>query len=167
MAKQDMELPLMATTYYTSNTSPIGDLSAKMAAIHHSTRRIGNTPNWQEIFASKFGEQEKPTPAELKSKQQPKETKVAESARRIVQIFIADTDPNVPLDHALLYSGKEQFTDLTDQELFFELDMATILKKHNEYRVTLHDKSIKSKTVNLEPARIRDLKMTVVVIATF
>lgn len=43
------------------------------------------------------------------------------NARRLVQVFIADPDPNVPLKAALLYKGELLFTDATDQELYFEV----------------------------------------------
>lgn len=91
--------------------------------------------------------------------------------RRIVQVFIADPNENVPLEKALLYQDeKPHLTDLTDQELFFELDIKEILLKHNEFRVTVVDKEAsegKNKDVLLESAKIRDLKMTVVSVATF
>lgn len=92
---------------------------------------------------------------------------MANTQRRLVQIFIADPDPNVPLDNCLLYSGKQLLTDLTDQELFFEVDVKTILDAHNKTRVSLINKAVKDRAEYLEPARVRDLKMTVVTIAQF
>lgn len=89
---------------------------------------------------------------------------------RIVQIYIADTYDSIPLDKRLLYEGKPFFTDLTDQELFFTLDVNGILKKHNEYRVTVLDKRMLGRPdlagTKLEPARVRDLKMVVVTVVT-
>lgn len=93
--------------------------------------------------------------------------KVAQTQRRLIQIFIADPDENVPLDHCLLYSGEQKLTDLTDQELFFEVDVRSLLESHNAKRVNLVNKAVKERTENLEPARVRDLKMTVVTIAQF
>lgn len=87
--------------------------------------------------------------------------------RRVVQVFIADTDENVPLDKALLYKGDPKFTDLTDQELFFEIDIKEILSAYNAERVKLLNKKVKERTEYLEPVKIRDLKMTVVTIAQF
>ena len=87
--------------------------------------------------------------------------------RRLVQVFIADVDENVPLGMSLLHRGEPQFTDLTDQELFFELDIKGVLEKHNAERVKLVDKNVKERVQHLEPARVRDLKMTVVEIAKF
>lgn len=87
--------------------------------------------------------------------------------RRLVQVFIADSNENVPLEDALLFRGEPKFTDATDQELFFEIDIKNILEKHNEKRVKLVDKKVKERTEHLEPAKIRDLKMVVVEIAKF
>lgn len=87
--------------------------------------------------------------------------------RRIVQVFIADTDENVPLEKSVIYTGDQKLTDATDQELFFEVPIKELLDKHNEYRATLIDKKIKERTQNLEPVKIRDLKMVVVNVATF
>lgn len=87
--------------------------------------------------------------------------------RRIVQVFIADTDENVPLDKSVLYTGTQKLTDATDQELFFEVPIKEILDKHNAYRATLVNKKVKERTEYLEPVRIRDLKMVVVEVAKF
>lgn len=87
--------------------------------------------------------------------------------RRIVKVYIVDPNENVPLDDALLYEGKEQMTDLTDQELFFEIDIKGILEKHNEKRIKLINKLVKDRTEYLEAVKIRDLKMIVVAVANF
>jgi hypothetical protein len=89
---------------------------------------------------------------------------------RIVKVFIADPNENIPLDKRVLYSGPEQFTDLTDQELFFEVPITDLLAKHNEQRKATLDKKTTEKSgrdVFLEPARVRDLRMVVVNVATF
>lgn len=88
-------------------------------------------------------------------------------ARRLVQVFIADPDENVPLEQSMLYSGEQKLTDATDQELFFEIDMRSVLEKHNVERIKLVNKKVKERTEYLEPAKIRDLKMVVVNVATF
>src|ERR1700719_4310620 len=88
-------------------------------------------------------------------------------SRRLVQVYIVDPDENVSVDQAMLYKGAKQFTDLTDQELFFEIDIKSILNQHNEKRVKLINKKVKERTEHLEPAKIRDLKMVVVTIAQF
>jgi len=87
--------------------------------------------------------------------------------RRIVKVFVVDPDQNVPLDKSIIYRGEEKMTDLTDQELYFELELGALLKAHNEYRVTLVNKAVKERTEHLEPARIRDLSMTIVTVAEF
>lgn len=92
---------------------------------------------------------------------------VGKPTARLVQVFIADPDENLPLDKRLIYKGEQKFTDLTDQELFFEVEINSILATHNELRVKTLDKSIKTKERFLEPIRIRDLRMVVVNIATF
>lgn len=90
--------------------------------------------------------------------------------RRIVQVFIADPNDNMPLDKSVLYTGEQKLTDLNDTELFFEVPIAELLKKHNAIRSTTLDKDASKKAgkdVVLDPARIRDLKMVVVTVASF
>jgi hypothetical protein len=87
------------------------------------------------------------------------------SIRRVVQVFVADPNDNIPLDDCLLFKGEEKLTDATDQELFFELDIKDLLEKHNEKRVKVIDKKVKDRTEYLEPAKVRDLKMVVVTVA--
>lgn len=92
------------------------------------------------------------------------------SLKRVVKVFVADPDPKVPADKSLLYTGTEHVTDLTDQELFFEVDIKPLLEKHNTERAKLVDKEASTKfgkEVFLEPVKIRDLRMTVVVVAAF
>lgn len=87
--------------------------------------------------------------------------------RRIVKVYIVDPDENVPVDKCLLHEGEQKMTEATDEELFFEIDINRLLSAHNEMRVKLVDKSVKEREEHLEPARIRDLRMTVVTIAAF
>lgn len=92
------------------------------------------------------------------------------STARIVKVFIADSNDNLPLDKRVIHSGDEQLTDLTDQELFFEVPIAALLAKHNAVRAATIDKKQAEKfgrDIFLEPARIRDLKMVVVTVAQF
>lgn len=86
--------------------------------------------------------------------------------RRVVRVYISDTNENVPLEDCLLFKGDEQLTDANDNELFFEIDVKGLLATHNEKRVKYVDKKVKDRTEHLEPAKVRDLKMTVVVLAT-
>ena len=95
---------------------------------------------------------------------------MTEMKRRIVQVFIADPHEDVPLTEALLYKGEAKFTDATDQELFYEVPVAELLRTHNEKRVKwLEKESTKKagKDIYLDPAKIRDLKMVIVNVATF
>lgn len=97
-----------------------------------------------------------------------KEAKKMESGR-IVQVFIVDPDKNVPVEKRLLYKGEQQFTDMTDQDLFFDLDLKSKIASHNEYRATLvnKNKSTGTEKIFLEPLRISELKMIVSVAAEF
>lgn len=76
-----------------------------------------------------------------------------------------DSAESLPLEKAIIFNGDEKLTDLTDQELFFNIPIMELLKAHNEERVKYPAK--KGGKEMLEPARIRDLKMNVVTIATF
>lgn len=91
-------------------------------------------------------------------------------SKRIVRVYIVDPAEAVPAEKSLLYKSEELFTDLSDQELFFSIPIQDLLKKHNEYRVTLVDKKATARgqtEVRLDEIRIRDLRMQVVVLATF
>lgn len=92
---------------------------------------------------------------------------MAKSSRRLVKVVIVDPDEMVPMDKCVLYSGDETMTDLTDQELFFEIEIKSLLDKHNEERKKIVNKDIKERTEYLEPIKVRDLKMVVVEIAKF
>ena len=92
------------------------------------------------------------------------------SSFRLARVFIVDPDDRLPLDKRVLYAGPEITTDLTDQELFFEVEIKDRLDKHNVIRKDTVDKETsksKDKDVFLEPIRIRDLKMVVVTLAQF
>ena len=86
---------------------------------------------------------------------------------RLIQVFIVDPDPKVPLEKRLIYKGDQKLTDLNDSELFFEIDIKTILDEHNKVRGTIVDKTVKERTEYLEPTRIGKLKMNVTEIAKF
>lgn len=91
-------------------------------------------------------------------------------SKRLVRVFLVDPNESVPLDASMLYKSDEKLTDLTDQELFFEIPVQELLTKHNALRVTLVDKAgtkRSNKDVMLEPAKIRDLTMTVLVLETW
>lgn len=76
--------------------------------------------------------------------------------KRVVQVYIIDPSDQVPLEDSMVYmDAAPHLTDLTDQELFFEIDIKGKLAAHNAKRVIL------------PPVKVRDLKMTVVEIAVF
>jgi len=103
----------------------------------------------------------------LQVQQQVREEHHMAVSRRLVQVVIVDPNENVPLDDCLIYDGKPKLTDATDQELFFEVDIKTLLDAHNEKRTKIVDRKVKERTEYLEPAKIRDLRMVVVEIAKF
>lgn len=118
--------------------------------------------------ASRAQDIEIPAQMHFHIKPQPTQQEIVPmSARRIVQVYIADPSDAVPLADAILYTGEQKMTDLTDQELFFEIDIKSILEAHNAKRTKVIDKKIKDRTEYLEPAKVRDLKMVVVTVASF
>lgn len=157
------DIPHMSSTYYTSSTTPVNDLfigASGISPFQTTTNGLG----------SNLLVEAKPFDARRNLQQVAKNIiKDLENqmTRRIVQVFIADTDENVPLDKSVIYTGEQKLTDATDQELFFEIDIKGILDKHNAYRVTLVNKKVKERVENLEPVKIRELKMVVVNVAEF
>ena len=93
------------------------------------------------------------------------------SKRRVVQVFIVDTDEDLPLTKAILHQDEiPRLTDATDTELFFEVNIQEKLEAHNDYRARCLDKQASinaGKDIFLEPIRIRDLKMCVATVAEF
>ena len=151
-----MEMPTMlAATYGSTNQFAMQAKSGELFRWQDKVNALGmKLPAVAELTS---------TPAHIA-----KEPPVAQTKRRLVRVLVVDPSDSVPVDRCLLHAGAEQFTDSTDQELFFDIDIRSILEKHNEYRVTLDDKSSKAETPKkLEPARIRDLKMVVVTLAEF
>lgn len=157
------ELPTLTSSAYTSTV--IGDTAWLDST---ATRRIASHGAYGSagIFGPQGAQGEKgPTGGKLFQQ----EDSMAQQIR-IVKVFIADTNENIPLEQQLVYRGDEKLTDLTDQELYFELNMNDLLAKHNEKRRKIVDKKVAEKSgrdVYLEPARIRDLNMVVVNIASF
>lgn len=149
------EMPTLMAASYSSNTISGGD---SMAFGAMTQRRIQSDPNIHHLL-------NQIQPAPQAQKQEP-----TMSAARIIKIYIADPNENIALEKRVLYTGEEKLTDLTDQELFFEVPIAEMLAKHNEERVKTIDKAQASKfgrDIFLDPAKIRDLKMVVVTVATF
>lgn len=142
------ELPSITASSYSSSAIDQGALLAK----------LGIAPAMQiaNAFAQVAPAQKEPPPMS--------------TAARIVKVFVADPNDNLPLDKRVLHTGSEQLTDLTDQELFFEVPITEILARHNAVRAATVDRKQAEKfgrDIMLEPARIRDLKMVVVTIAQF
>lgn len=155
------ELPQMAAGAHSHTLYNASDLTEPIAT---------NTANYYEAALAAAEPSDLRGIAQARLGRIPKPQGVIQMAttpRRYVQVFIADTHDQVPLKDCLLYSGEPTLTDLTDQELFYELPIKEILAAHNAKRVKMYDRRVKDRTEMLEPARIRDLKMTVVTIAQF
>lgn len=173
-----------------STTFPTGDFPTITASTYSSSALLPEyykdpqfggvatsaTINWQELnevsgLARRIVAGQ-PTLQESIAKKQAQQNQLTNMAsqKRIVRVYLADVDDNIPLDKSVLYTGSEKLTDSTDQELYFEIPVQEILTKHNAYRATVVDKKATNrigKEVFLEPVKIRDLKMIVVNIATF
>lgn len=86
-------------------------------------------------------------------------------ALRVVQQYLTDRNDNIPLEKRVLYKGNEFLTDLSDDELRYNVPVMDLLRAHNEYRVTVRDKAYKDKEVFLEEARPGELCLTTVTLA--
>lgn len=164
------DVPQILTSTYAANTVPMGSFGAGtgIATSNQLVPPIYSRAQWEgdaiendPFRRIKFLQQQQIVA------QTNKEKDTMARKLRIVQVFIADTDENIPLDRAILFKGDQKLTDSTDQELFFEIDIKTILDTFNKFRVTVLNKKVKERTEYLEPVKIRDLKMTVVNIAEF
>lgn len=143
------DVPSIASSTYTATTFGLANHNVSTTGMERLIRMAEPQP------VAKF------KPAVLQQEKKPMST------RRIVKVIIMDPNDNVPLEDCILYSGPEKMTDATDQELFFEVDIKGILNAHNAKRTKSVNKDFKERTVYLEPAKIRDLKMVVVNVATF
>jgi len=161
------DMPQITSSTYGQFTSlPLG-ASATSSLLFEPALDEGNeVQGWapERLYAAaRQFNQPQPTPATTAD---PMPT----TTRRLVQVFIADTDANVPLESAMLYRGEPIFTDATDQELYFDIPVASLLAGHNEKRKGWLDKDATRKAgkdIFLDPAKIRDLRMVVVTIASF
>lgn len=161
------ELPQLASSNYAANAFNLADVAIGVAAVD---RRLGlettsNNISFDENAAAAALRRHltaaSPKPA------MPVIQELPPMSTRVVEIYIVDPDENVPLADRLIYRGDRRLTDLTDQELFYEIDIKGALTRHNETRVSLVNKAVKERTEHLEPLRIRDLKMVVITIAEF
>lgn len=169
MATNVHDVPTISNYVHTNTAYP---LTAGDALSSTGTAAFGSA--WAPIDAAKAMLRKELAGAEFehrvfkeKLKQEEKEAKMAEAKTRFVRVIIVDPNENLPLENRLIYSGTEKITDLTDQELFFELNIQQMLATHNERRVKVVNKKVKDRTEFLEPARIRDLCMVVTTIASF
>jgi hypothetical protein len=162
----NVDMPSMTSSAYGSNTAVFGlannGLVPTFAGIAQGG--LGNLRGQNFMNQPPTGAAQPPI---VPNMPKPKKELPVMTARRLVQVFIADPDENVPLDQSMLYSGEQKLTDATDQELFFEIDIKSALEKHNADRIKIINKKVKERTEYLEPAKIRDLKMVVVNVATF
>ena len=87
---------------------------------------------------------------------------------RVVRVFLVDPDDRVPVEKRVLHKTEEITTDATDQELFFDIPVSDLLKKHNKFRETIdwEDDEGEQKT-GLKEVRVRDLTMSVTTLAQF
>lgn len=165
MSPTNADLPQMTSSHYMGNSaldmgnvgwaSTVGDTASPFQQIQINNPPV---PDRQEI-------------EELINQLQIDPTKeieeMADTSRRLVQVIIVDPHKRVPLDDCILYHGQPIMTDLDDQELFFSINIMDLLKKHNTKRVKWKTKPTSGKGVALEPARIRDLAMNIIVMAEF
>lgn len=164
MDHNNLNLPNFTASSYTTSNIPAG--SALWSSDGAVERRLA-----QEAFkqyaninsASAFMQQPKEisvsTPVQIKSK------------LRVVRVFLVDTDERVPVDKRILHRSDEMTTDATDQELYFDIPVTELLKKHNAVRATVEweektSEGTRTRT-GLKEARIRDLTMSVTTVAQF
>ena len=165
------ETGITTTGSGTTSSLMAGGIGVALAPFEmHPFKEFEQAKHFDPFAAQLFGEVSKPPAVAPKAPAQTKTQPENKVATRIVKVFIADTNENLPVEHQLLHRGEERLTDSTDQELFFEIPINEILKTHNELRSKTKDKKASErhgKEIFLEPVRIRDLKMIVVQVAAF
>lgn len=163
------DLPKMFTSsrdtssYTTANL--MGGVGAAVPTASIFAQRVsGAATAWPDHY----GEQDVEAKVFTKTITEPEKAKMAaKNQRRMVQVFIMDPDPAVPLNDAMVYRGDQHLTEATDQELFFELPMKQLLDEHNARRSKVINKKVLDRTEYLEPTRIGNLSMVVVNVAVF
>lgn len=156
----NLQLPTMVSGSYASTSTALGVLGGEALGIQ--TDDAFKALRYQARRLPLEG-----AAKEIKPQEDNRILPMASTARRLVKVVIVDPNENIPLDKCVLYSGDEKVTDATDQELFFEIDIKSVLEEYNKFRTTVVDKKVKERTEKLEAAKIRDLKMVVVTIAQF
>lgn len=173
-----METPSISASNYANSTYAGSQMMGNAAFISNSTStssllaQQNLTPRWDTVAeareaAAQEHRQEKVRRAIVRHSTLQQEKEEPMPSRRIVQVYIADPDDAVPLADSILYTSDQKMTDLNDQELFFEIDIKGVLEAHNAKRTKIVDKEVKDRTEYLEPAKVRDLKMVVVTVASF
>lgn len=174
------ELPNINNNAYSNSTydaESIGVASGSSTGLAWGSGRPyqrASSDNAQDLDDDNSSEYLKRLDALVRQQHKPKENVVANETkaqkRRVARVYIIDPDHRVPLDKCVIHTGDEKLTDLTDQELFFEIDLKDLLASHNKHRVTVLDEVATQKAgrdVFLKEARIRELLMQVVTIAEF
>ncbi len=88
---------------------------------------------------------------------------------RVVQVYVCDLDKNLPMNKRLIWKSEPIFTDLGDNDLWFDMaaPVTEKLTEHNKYRLTVRDKAVKDREQMLEAIRPCDLAVNVTVLAQF
>lgn len=159
----DREMPRISTSAHTHAAYSMGDVgtaNVPLSLMGVNFPALGRIPSDDENAAL----------LRRQINQQKRKEEVPMSQARVVKVYVADPNENLPLEKRVLYTGEEKLTDLTDQELFFEIPMQDLLAKHNAFRKGVLDRKQGDKfgrDIYLDPVKIRDLRMVVVTVATF
>lgn len=152
---------MLASTYgSSSSTTALDGFSNNTASLTDTAEQLNSLMAMPRVRGRIF------SPFETHESINP-QTQEQVMARRVVQVYIADPNENIPLEDSLIYQGSQKLTDSTDQELFYEIDIKNLLDAYNVKRVKIVDKKVKERTQYLEPVKIRELKMVVVTVASF
>ncbi len=162
------EMPtITASTYTTTTNAPV---AANGLAIGNAVYFGGQPEGLDKRWVKPFEATQQDIERRLMKMAEIQPQKEQQMATRIVKVFIVDPDTNVPLEKRVLHKSEEFITESTDQELFFEIDIKTIMTQHNDYRKTVVNKAASErlgKEVFLEPTRVGSLRMSVVQVAGF
>lgn len=122
---------------------------------------------YQANLAQMMREKTKPEARPVKAVAQRKEIIMA---NRIVRVVIFDPSKDLPENKRVLHMGDDMLTDKTDNELFFDVGVTELLGAHNDHRKTVVNKKASEKfgrDIFLEPIRLSELTMGILVLATF
>lgn len=179
MSKAHTEMPVMTAASLTysgyrtnDNTSEGGWTNDGYGYVHAVPAHYDNAWPDKETENQEFLRRIAMTkfPNQLTTTSKTKEKKMAKVSFRVVRVFVVDPDTKVPLEERVLHKTEEITTDLSDQDLFFEIDppVKQLLDRHNkEVREKIVNKDVKDRTEYLEPIKISNLSMVVVTLASF